>query len=449
MDVKENSLTRFVNEVVSTTAELSQPNTLIYSLRGYNITNNRQMLANAYAQEGIFQIVVDQPVDDALRGGIDVSSPELLQSDLDELQYFMDDNNVLMDFGQGFKWSRLFGGGGLIINAGQNTERPFDLERINQKTPLAFYDVDRWEFSAPLSGNPMDQYLPQFAEGQPFNYYGRIIDQSHVCLFKGKKPPAILRGQYLGWGMSEVERLIRSLNMSMKHSNVVFELLDEAKIDAFGIRGFNSALASPEGATRVAQRVALAAKLKNYQNALVHDAEDTFTQKSLSFSGLSEIVEQIRINLASDCRMPLTKLFGITPSGLGNNDDIENYNSMIETEIRSKMRGAMRRILLVCCRKVFGYTPKHIKFNFQPLRELTVSQQSEIQTQRLNRILAAFQNGIISSKAAAEQINSEQIFRQPISTDEALDLEELQEIRGNKPAPTTPGYGAGTSVVTT
>jgi hypothetical protein len=103
----------------------------------------------------------------------------------------------------------------------------------------------------------------------------------------------------------------------------------------------------------------------------------------------------------------------------------------------------------VCCQKVFGYQPQTLKFRFQPLREMTTEQHSSILTQRMNRILAAFQNGVITEKTAAEQINAENIFSQPIPVNEALSLDEVHEIRQSKPAPTTPGYGAGTSVVTT
>lgn len=447
--LKANSLTDFTDQVMGTTAELSQPNTLSYSLRFSTITQNRALLSNAYAQEGLIQTVVDQPVDDAFRGGLDISSTDFTTNDIDDLQHFMEEEATLQHVAQGVKWSRLYGGGGVIVNAGQNLDRPFDMEKITPRTPLELYPVDRWELAAPTSGNTLNQFLPMFRPGAPFNYYGVSMDQSHVMVMKGKEAPSFIRGHYLGWGMSEVERLIRATNLYLKHGNLVFELLDEAKVDAFAIEGFASALASPQGTAAVAQRVALANKMKNFQNALVMDSKDTWTQKTLSFSGLSEILEQIRIALASDCKMPLTKLFGITPSGLGNNDDVENYNSMIETEIRTKIRAHVRKILRICCRKVFGYTPKQLKFNFQPLRELTVAQQSEILTQRLNRIIATFQNGLITSEAAAEQINSEEIFKQPIRVNETLTLDEVHEIRGGKPAPTTPGYGAGTSVVTT
>jgi phage-related protein (TIGR01555 family) len=449
-DTKQNSLTGLVTSLASSTAELSSTNTTMYSLRFSTITNNRSLLSSLYAENGFAQTVIDIPVDDGFRGGLDISCPEFSQADILRLQDYLDDAGVLQSFAQMIKWGRLFGGSGLVMNAGQNRLLPLNPDKIKMTTPLEFYAVDRWELSAPLTGNSLDQFKPMFKSDDPFNYYGHPLHQSHVLIFRGKEAPSMIRAQFLGWGMSELERMIRSFNMYQKHGNVVFELLDESKIDVFGIQGMNSALASAGGTAKIAERVQLAAQMKNYQSAMAMDTEDTYAQKQLSYSGLSEILEQIRIGVASDCRMPLTKLFGLTPSGLSaTSDDIENYNCFVESEIRMKSRPLLRKLLGVCCQKVFGYQPQTLKFRFQPLREMTTEQHSSILTQRMNRILAAFQNGVITEKTAAEQINAENIFSQPIPVNEALSLDEVHEIRQSKPAPTTPGYGAGTSVVTT
>ena len=447
-DKKMNSLTGFVGALATNTSELSSTNTQIYSLRYSNVTNNRSLLANMYAENGFAQTLIDIPVDDAFRGELELDVPEFSDDDIRALLDYLEEQGIILTYAQSIKWARLFGGGGLIINSGQNRLQPLDFNKITQKTPLEFYAVDRWELSAPLSGSPVDQFKPMFRSDQPFQYYGHPLHQSHVLLFKGKEAPSLLRGQFMGWGMSEIERVIRSFNLYQKHANVVYELLDESKLDIFKIMGMNAALASTDGTAKIVERVALAAKLKNFQSAMAMDTDDDYIQKQLSYGGLSEILEQIRIGVASDCRMPLTKLFGLTPTGLSTSDDIENYNSMVESEIRAKARPKLNTLLKICCRKVFGYAPDRIGFKFKPLRELSVEEQSNVLTQRLNRILATFQNGIVTSETAAEQINHERIFTQPIPMDESISLEELKDIRGTTPAPVTPGYGAGTSVVT-
>lgn len=448
-EVKVNSLSGLMSAVSQNCAQVSRTDMQRNSLRLAAITNDRMLLSQLYAESGMAQTLVEVPVQDAFRGGLDVSTPEFDDDDIRRLQDYMEEYSVLEHFAQSKIWTRLFGGGGLIVNAGQNPELPFNINKIKQSTPLEFYPVDRWELSSPLGGNPMNQYKPTFRPDAPFMYYDQKIHQSHVLISRGKEAPSLIRAHYMGWGMSEIERMIRSMNLYTKHANVVFELLDESKLDVFGISGMNSALSNPNGTAKIAERIQAAAEMKNYQNALAMDSEDTYTQKQLSFGGLSDILEQIRIGAASDCRFPLTKLFGLTPTGLSTSDDIENYNGMIESEVRSKSRAGLNKLLKICCMKVFGYAPETLAFKFQPLRELTVIDQSTVMTQRMNRILAAFQNGVINERTVATLINQEHIFNSPIPVDEALSLEDVQELRGGKPAPTTPGYGAGTSVVTT
>jgi uncharacterized protein len=443
----ENGLTEVVQQLAGN--QVSSSLGLIAALRGYAVTQNRLLLSEYYNERGIVQTLVDTPVDDALRGGLDISCKELDSHDLEDFNGFLEEAEVLSSYGQGIKWARLFGGGGVLINCGQNPLQPLNMDKIKKDSPLEFYAVDRLELTYQTNANLLDQYEKNNME-YPYNYYGKQLHRSHVIKMKGREAPSIIRGQYMGWGTSVMEHLVQSLNLFSKNADIVYELLDEAKIDVFKIEGFNSALATPKGSQDVARRIQLAAQLKNFQNALAVDKNDDFTQKQISFSGLGEILDQIRIGMASDCHMPLTKLFGIASAGLINNgDDIENYNNMVTTEIRSKFRRQLRLMLEIAFRKFFGFAPSSLSFQFKTLRELSPKEKSEVDTQQLNRVIAAFQNGLMLSDAAVDQINALHIFRLPLNKGEALSIEDLQKIRGNTPAPTVPGYGAGTSVVTT
>lgn len=148
-----------------------------------------------------------------------------------------------------------------------------------------------------------------------------------------------MRNRFRGWGMSELEKLMRSLNQYLKNQDLIFELLDEAKIDVYKIKGFNAALLNSAGTQNVAKRIQSANMIKNYQSALTMDLEDEYEQKQITFTGLAEMLVQIRQGIAADLKMPVTKLFGISAAGFNSGeDDIENYNAMIEGEIRSRLK---------------------------------------------------------------------------------------------------------------
>ena len=82
-------------------------------------------------------------------------------------------------------------------------------------------------------------------------------------------------------------------------------------------------------------KITLSNMLKSYLNALVMDKEDEYHQKQLSFSGLSEILQECRLDVAAALRMPVTKIFGMATAGMtSGDDDLENYNTMIIRDIR-------------------------------------------------------------------------------------------------------------------
>lgn len=436
MDKHTNSMFEFSQSIGS---DLSSANAMAFNKRYAAITLNRSLLSSTYMEEGIVQVLIDQPVDDAFRGGIKVLTEELSADELAELQNALEEDDILATYGQGLKWARLFGGAGIIINCGQDMRQELNIESVKQDTPLKFYAADRWELSyAPYGMNALDQLGQDTAEvgtsEHPYNYYGHAIHKSNVIKLNGKLPPSLLRGQFGGWGMSEMEKLVRSYNQYLKHQNVTYELLDEAKVDVMKIAGFNSAIATSMGAQQTAQRVGYAAQIKNYQNALVIDKEDDYEQKTMNFAGLSEVLNQIRIGLACDLRMPMTKLFGISPGGLNasGEEEIENYNSMIETEIRSKVKAGMILILKIMCKKLFDYIPEKISFEWKPLREESSIEVSARKTDTLNRVITAFGNGLMTSEKAVQELNAAKVFDLDLKEGEALSLEDASALSASK-----------------
>jgi phage-related protein (TIGR01555 family) len=199
--------------------------------------------------------------------------------------------------------------------------------------------------------------------------------------------------------MSEIERCIRSINTFLKLQSVVFELVDEAKIDVFNIEGFNMTLATPSGTDEVSRRIQLAAMLKNYKRALVMDKEDGYAQKQISFGGLAEIFEQARIDLCSDLKMPATKLFGQSAQGFSTGaEDIENYNTVVEGDVRHNVKPLLREVVRLRCQQMYGLNPETVNIGFYPLRVLDGVQEEQVNTSRTNRSLQLFDRDLLTGK---------------------------------------------------
>lgn len=434
---KQNSITNVPEKKMndmSAYSELLRLNTLftqeplVRATKHSLITLNWQELTYAYVNFGLVQRFIDQPILDALRGGIVVKSKELGDK-VKDIDIYMKDKGIYDAFINANKWKRLYGGGGLIINTSGKPDQPLNIDDIPQGAELELYDADLWELNYAFNVESVNEFENDEGTGTvKYNYYGVPLNDQRVIRLSGKRAPSLVRRQLRGWGMSELERLMMSINQYMKNQQCIFEGLDEFKLDVYKFTGFNEALATANE-EQIAKKVREVNDNKNFQNAVVLDKEDDYVTKQITFSGLAEMVKEIRIGVACDLNMPITKLFGISSAGFNSgDDDIENYNAMIESEIRQPLRTPLLKVLKIVCRILFGFIPEDLDFEYKPLRILSGEQEEKVKSRKLERILNSLQLGIIDAKTACKVINNSNVLDIQIPEVDELHTQELQEL---------------------
>jgi len=408
------------------TQTIAQPYTLALGNAYVPLSLNRILLSYSYMTQGLVQTLVGQPVEDAFRGGFDIVTKELNAEQIVQLQTALKRNRrrdrsnkfnrklnpasavnlgysdlrVAMDV---LKWSRLYGGAGLIVNTDQDFRTPLNVEKIKADSPLEFIAADRWELILTQSNIYADSVTP-------FNYYGFPLNSTRVVKVLGVEAPSYIRLRLQGWGMSEIERCIRAINSFIKFETLVFELLDEAKIDVFSIMGFNDSLLTDEGTSNTQRRVALANRMKNFQNALVMDKEDGYQQKQLSWSGLAEMWNEIRLNLSADLKIPMNKLFGQSATGFGGGQDaIENYNSVVET-VRANAEPVVSEMADLRCQQLFGFIPEDMVLVWKPLKLLDGVQEEEVKDKKQKRIMDLFAQRLVTGREASSMLKTEKLL---------------------------------------
>lgn len=409
--------------------QASQVATLIKNNRNYFVSNFRYVLSESYVEHGIIQTLVDLPVDDAFRTEIEFKSDELSKEEKYKIKEFLEDKDFIERFKYSLKWARLFGGGALLLMTGDDMAQPLDLKKLKDK-PVEFVDVDLWELyygqnkdtedSRPYSTAEYEQFLfrPEW-----YNYYDMKIHKSRVFRTEGRKAPAFVRPRLRGWGFSVLETIIRGFNQYLKGVNATFEMLDEVKVDVYSINNFATSLMSPQGEKLVQKRIMLANQLKSFLNALVLDKNDSYESKghSSSFSGLAEVMKEIRYQIASDLRMPLSKIFGIASSGFSSGeDDIKNYNTMIETEIRSKVKNNLKKLYKIAAMIVTGKEIHNVDIVFGSLdyetpKDLSIRKNSEFQ-----RTMIAYSHGLINVPTVKEIFNKQDMLPISVEVDDKI-----------------------------
>lgn len=415
------------NQGTPGTERIESSETMFKNLRWYFISNMRQLLCQAYVELGLVQTIVDVPVEDGLRGGVTIKSKQLEEGQLEILQNSLDRDDDLNTAGQAAKWNRLFGGAGIIILTDQDPETPLDLDAITADTPIEFRAADMWELFWDQQNTEGYDPTIQSEDFEFYDYYAERVHKSRVMRMKGLIAPAFLRPRLRGWGFSVVEALIRSINQYLKATDLAFEVLDEFKVDVFKIKNLVNSLMSPNGEEQIKRRVQLANWQKNYQNALTMDSEDEWDHKQLSFAGLGDAMKEIRMQIAADMRMPMSKLFGISATGFSSGeDDIEVYNAMVESQVRVKLKYDILRMIEIKCKKLFGYIPDDLSIEFKPLRVMSSEQEENVKTQKFARLFQAKQAGELTAKEFREGCNKSELFDISLDTDDAL-IQELED----------------------
>lgn len=420
------------------TVQLSQVDTLFKNNRWYLISNMRQPLSEIFCEHGLIFTICTVPVDDAFRGGVNIKTAQLSTEQVVELEAEMDRNDDLGRMAQANVWNRLYGGAGVIVLTDQDPETPLNWKAINKDTPLEFKDCDMWELFWDLQNvEGFDAGIANIPEFEFYSYYGIKIHKSRVMRLKGIAAPSFIRPRLRGWGLSVLEMLIRSVNQYLKSTDLVFEVLDEFKIDVFKIDGLSNTLLSKDGSRKVRNRIQDTNLQKNYQHAITMDSKDDYIQKELSFTGIAETQAGIRMQIASDMRMPLTKLFGTSAQGFSSGeDDIENYNAMIESSIREKAKYYIVQMIQIRCQKMFGFVPTDLSIEFQSLRILSAEQQETVKTQQFTRLMQALTIGAISPKEFKESCNKQDLLGVQVNaTEDSLNVEtDVNEASEKEPS---------------
>lgn len=376
------------------------------------ITINWTLLTFMYKTHGMLQTAIEEPVLDALRGGIDISCDRMDGTDLQRLQKRW--SSVEATVAEVGTWARLYGGAGLVINTDQPMDQPLNLKRGIKK--LAFYAAARWEA----------QSVNRYSEF--YEFYGKRIHFTRFLTMSGKAAPYLVKFVLQGWGMSEMERMIEDFNLYLRTKDLVYELLKEAKIDVYKFEGFTQQLATSAGTQLTKSRLELMNWAKSYKNAIALDKEDDFEQKQITFTGLAEVQAQNMRYVASALRMPISKLFGTSSTGMSNGeDDIENYVAMVESQVRGPLRPIIMQVLEILCVQEFGQTFDDLDFSYKPLRMLSAVEEETIKTSKFNRYNMMYTEGMMDPQEFAKLCHDEGLIPVETSVAKGAELVDLPD----------------------
>ena len=393
-------------------------NDSLNACNGYNnislemLSQQQILLTYLYKTFGILANIVDIPVDDAYkRGGFDLEADSIDEDELHKLEKHISRMQDIKQIKNARKWARLYGGAAIIVLDGRDLSKPLNKDRL-KNNGFELLAVDRWQliYSEPNINIPGGSWtLTNYGTDQ--NIASKNIHNSRVIVVKGKEAPYQIMQRVNGWGISVYEQIFQDMSSFFKARNVIFELLDESKIDVLKLATLQEAISSSTGEAALQRMVDMVARNKNYKSQITLSTNDEYEQKQIRFSGMSEILKEIRIMIAGASKMPVNKIWGEGVTGFGSGEDsLENYNSQIENEIRTDDTPVIEDVLRLRCYELFGREVEDLEMIWKNLRTLNAIDEQNINDHKLGNALQLFDRQLLSPQEVMEYLKKQQIF---------------------------------------
>ena len=385
---------------------------------GYNnisfvmLSQQQILLTYLYKTFGILANIVDIPVDDAYkRGGFDLEADSIDEKELHELEKYVSKKQDIKQIKNARKWARLYGGAALIIFDGGDLHKPLN-EKALSNSSFELLAVDRWQlaYSEPHIDIPGGVWtVSNYSANSQLN--SKQIHDSRIIIVKGKEAPYQIMQRVNGWGISVYEQIFQDMSSFFKARNVIFELLDESKIDVLKLESLQTAIQSSSGEQALQRMVDMVSRNKNYKSTITLSTADEYDQKQIRFAGMSEILKEIRVMIAGSAKMPVNKIWGEGVTGFGSGEDsLENYNSQIENEIRVDDTPIIEEVLRLRCKELFGREVEDLEMMWKNLRTLNAIDEQNINDKKLANVMQLFDRQLLTPQEVMEYLKKQQIF---------------------------------------
>jgi phage-related protein (TIGR01555 family) len=405
---------------------------------------NQISLDNMYQTSWAAGKIVNIPADDSTREWVTPSweGYDEDQGGRDALTVAESVHGVRQKMNRGLKWSRLYGGSGIVvgIKGQEDLSKPLVLDSIKKGSLLFLHVLDRYRLTSmgiidedpasPNLGMPITYQIASTWKGAPIVHWTRVIR------FDGYELPyyAFLRNGW--WHASELQRVLENVKDYDHVRAGIMGMMNETNVDIQLVKGLGELLATNGGTAIAKQRFQDAAMLKSITNTVVMDAEDKFQQKTISFANIPDLWRTAMLDISGAADIPATRFFAQSPAGLSatGESDLTNYYDRVHADQNTRLRPQFDRLFQILMRSVFGQMPKNFTFEFNPLWQMTAVEKSTVGLNNANARKIYHDLGAIDVSLIARQLHFEDAM--PAMTADDLQLaEEMAELKRSQPLP--------------
>lgn len=296
----------------------------------------------AYRTSWLARKVVDVPVGDMTRSGIDV---QLEGDEITRFEAAAKRLNLAPKLKYALTLGRL-GGGAMFMGLPGAVDQPATSNKLSY-----LHVTSRWAITTgPLI---LDLSNPNF--GEPEYYYltgksGTVkVHPSRVVPFRGALVPNLygVNDEQTFWGDSVLQATYEAIRNADMAQSEIASLIAEAKVDVWKIAQLAETLMGNDGEARIRRRFETINTGKSIHRAAIMDAEDDWEQRQITWAGIPDVIAQYLALVAGAADIPATRLLGKAPDGMNatGEGDLANYHQHVAALQTEYLDPAYARIM--------------------------------------------------------------------------------------------------------
>ena len=372
-----------------------------------------------YRESWIVRRIIDVIPADMLKNWITITSG--LDPDVEKrLSLTLRRTQLIDKLKRGMQWGRLYGGAlgvMLVKHQGYDLSQPLQLDWIMPGDFAGLLIFDRWN-----GVNPSSELIEDISDsdyGYP-KYYtvtdpaggGSVkIHHSRVIRFTGNTLPFWEEIAEMQWGASVVESIFDELRKRDNVSWNIAQLTFMANIRVLKMQDLGQLLAATDNESQAELLRTLEAQnmLLNNMGMQVMDAADGLETHQYTFGGLADCYQQFIMDISGAAEIPVTRLFGRSPSGLNatGESDLQNYYDMIAEKQESYLRPILNKVLPPFIISTLGSLPDDFDFEFDPVAEPSDKERADLAKCGTDNVVAAYNAGLISQRTALKELKQQ------------------------------------------
>lgn len=408
------------------------------------------------AQNGLIRAGCEMIADEMVEKGITLTTkgnndPDTdKQAKLDRLNELITKINLLPTLRKAVSISKYYGGSLVYMDfdgidtASENLLNPLILtknelrgKKLRRLKVIEPYNLSPGQYNA---ADPLQEY---YFKPRYWFVMGKAVDASRFLPpVQENELPTILRPAYNFFGIPLAQIVLDAVAHFTECREAEARLLTKFSLTVFKTT-LNEQLFSGGDWSQIDNRVNNFVQYRSNDGVMLIDKEsEDIDIKSTSLAGVKDIVSQAMEIVAAYFNEPVTKMWGLTPSGFNTGEsDLNNHYDHIASQQEKQLRDQIEYVLKVLQVQEWGEIDNEITFTFNPL-----SEEKEESIATVNKIKAETQqiyisNGVISPdegreclkadpKSGFNNLNEESVPEEELSEEERelLGLTEKREV---------------------